>query len=114
MLQDGDLKGAEALYREVLAACIESLDERHLETLTAVANLADLLISKAQLDEAGSLLGGNVNTRHAKLGDANVIAREVLGANHTVTLTLEATASATVACLCTAVSYTPDKKVRGW
>merc|ERR1719424_468310 len=65
----GDLDGAEALYREALAASRETLGDRHPSTLTSINNLGLLLKKKADLDGAEALYHEALEAKRETLGD---------------------------------------------
>ncbi|EOD31212.1 hypothetical protein EMIHUDRAFT_253610 [Emiliania huxleyi CCMP1516] len=63
-----DLDGAEALYREALAACRETLGDRHPETLTSIYNLGLLLEKQGRLGDAIPLFWEELEGCDARYG----------------------------------------------
>jgi len=74
-----DLSMAETLYREIADAQKDVLGPRHPHLLVTLGNLSDVLRMLEHIDEAREVLVGTVG-----------IATELLGTNHSITLTLEA------------------------
>ena len=80
----GDLDGAAPLYREALDGTRETLGDRHMYTLGSIGNYADLLCRRDPV---------HPNRARTAMGDAPEVAREVLGADHPVSLLIEAQAA---------------------
>eukprot|EP00808_Paulinella_micropora_P005748 g72162.t1 len=64
----GDLKGAEELFRHSLEAREKMLGPEHIHTLGSVGNLASLLCRKSKLAEAEPLIRRALQAREKKLG----------------------------------------------
>ena len=72
LLRDqGDLDGAEALFREAMPmeARRETLGDKHPSTLTSINNLGSLLDAKGDLDGAEALYREALEARRETLGD---------------------------------------------
>ena len=76
LIAQGDLEGAETLFREALAMSYQVLGERHAETSSLMNNLGGLLKAQGDLDGAEQLLSATLRVR-----------REGLGSRHESTLT---------------------------
>ena len=69
----GKYDEAEPLFREALTVCCEVLGDRHnLETLTAIGNLASLLLDQGKLDEAEPLFREALAGKRETLGDRHL------------------------------------------
>ena len=64
----GDLDGAEALYREALKGQRETLGDRHPDTLTSIYCLGLLLKTKGRLGDAIPLFQERLEGRAARYG----------------------------------------------
>jgi tetratricopeptide (TPR) repeat protein len=70
MLQaQGKLVEAEALFREALDACRETLGDRHPSTLVSIGNMALLLKAQGKLVEAEALYREDLDASRETLGD---------------------------------------------
>lgn len=78
LLKQGKVPEAEALRREALRLCRETLGDEHQTTLGAIDNLAIVLFGKGAIDEVIALSREGLETRRRLFGDAHAGTRGAL------------------------------------
>lgn len=79
--QSGDLKGAVAVFEEVLAGCRSHLGAEHVATLTVAGNLGVALVAAGRRREGITVLATNVADRARVCGEDDprtLVARDAL------------------------------------